>query len=174
VVTKDPQFNFSGAADLGYANYQDETADLYVTGPLARAVAADLSVRYERQNEAWERNLGTARRSDNSIMTSPAAPSPDRADAGQPNTHRYGLRRSHQQQGVQHLDLQYPGTFNNPFFGGPYPMGGTYDINQSLNPINKLSAGGASVQFNQDFGPLTFESITAYRSTRYTSRWISI
>jgi iron complex outermembrane receptor protein len=70
-------------------------------------------------------------------------------------------------QGVQHLDLQYPGTFNNAFFGGPYPMGSTYDINQSFNPIDKLSAGGASVQFNQDFGSLTFESITAYRSTRY-------
>src|ERR1700730_843373 len=59
VVTKDPQFNFSGAADLGYANYQDETADLYLTVPLASAVAADVSVRYEHKNAAWGTNLGT-------------------------------------------------------------------------------------------------------------------
>jgi len=169
MVTKDPQFNFSGAADLGYANYQDETADLYVTGPLAKAVAVDLSVRYERQNEAWGTNVGTGSpigqldhdfAGRTKFLIEPTPDSQIRIALD------YEDRTS--SQGVQHLDLQYPGTFNNPFFGGPYPMGSTYDINQSFNPINKLSAGGASVQFNQDFGPLTLESITAYRSTRYT------
>src|SRR5882757_8735854 len=169
VVTKDPQFNFSGAANFGYANYQDETADLYVTGPLAQEVAADLSVRYEHQNEAWGTNLGTgspigqlnhdfAGRS--KFLVAPTPDSQIRIALD------YEDRTS--SQGVQHLNLQYPGTFNNASFGGPYPMGSSYDINQSFNPINKLSAGGASVQFNQDFVALTFESITAYRSTRYT------
>jgi iron complex outermembrane receptor protein len=167
VVTKDPSQSFSGAANATYANYQDTVGDLYVTGGLTRALAADAAVRYEHQNEAWGTNLATGSPI-GQLNHDFAGRTKFLLQASDSTTIRLALDYEDKvsSRDVQHLGRQYPGTFDNPFFGGPYPMGGPFDINNNINPANTLQSGGAAVQINQDFAHFSLQSISAYRTSR--------
>ena len=44
IITKDPQSNFNGEANLGYGNFQTVQGNLYVTGPIGPTLDADLAV----------------------------------------------------------------------------------------------------------------------------------
>ena len=69
---------------------------------------------------------------------------------------------------AQHLDPQYPGTFNNVVFGGPFPLGSRYDLNTDRDQSNQLKGGGVALQVNHDFGGVSLQSITAWRRTDLT------
>ena len=169
VITKDPKKDFSGAVNLSYANYNDVTADAYVTGGLADNLAADVAVRYEHQGDGWGRNLGTGHPTGDldhdfagrvKFLFEPSNETQIRLSADYED--RISTRDT------QHLGTQYPGTFNNAFFGGPFPQGGIYDINNDIDPVNKLRAGGASLQITHQFDTVTFQSITAYRESQFS------
>ena len=168
VITKDPSQTPSGAVDISYGNYSDVAGNAYVTGGLNDVLAADLALHYEQQGQAWGRNLGTGDpigrlNHDFAARTKWLFEPSDHTKVR--FTLDYEDRESSRD--VQHLDPQYPGTFNNAFFGGPYPMGAPYDINSNFNPVNKLQGGGASLQIAQDIGDVVLQSITAYRYSRY-------
>ena len=169
IVTKDPASHPEAAFNLSYASYKDMTADAYVTGPLADNLKADLALRYETQQDGWGRNLGTGHATGDlphdfagraKFLYEPTDTTQVRL------TLDYEDRDSRRD--TQKLDeRQRPGTFNNPFFGGPFPQGGKYDINNDVDPENTLKAGGASLQIKQDLGGVTLQSTTAYRQTKY-------
>lgn len=169
VVTKDPNQTPSGDIRLTYANYRNVTADAYVTGGITDSLAADLAVRYEHQGRGWGTNLGTG----NPIGLL------DHDFAGRAKllfqpaegtsislTVDYEDRISSRQT-QRPVDRFYPLTYNNPLFGGPFPLGGDYDINSEIDPITKLKAGGASLQVNRQVGSVSVQSITAYRRSKY-------
>ena len=168
IVTKDPAHDPSGAISVGYANYDDFTSDLYVTSGVTDTLAGDLALRYEQQGSAWGTNLGTGHpigQLDHDFAGRTKWLFEPTDDTEVRLALDYENRVSSQD--VQHLDPQYPGTFNNRFFGGPFPMGGRYDINNNFDPVNKLEAGGVSLQIKQDFGDVVAQSTTAYRRSRY-------
>ena len=68
---------------------------------------------------------------------------------------------------IFHEGTQYSSTFNNAFFGGPYPQGGPYDVNEDQPWNTTIQSGGASLQINQDLGAINLESITAYRKSAF-------
>ena len=169
VVTKDPKDELSGAANLSYANYNDVVGDLYVTDGLAQNLAADAALRFEYQGDGWGRNLNTGHRTEDlphdfagrtKFLYRPSTDTQIRLAID------YEDRISRQD--TQHLDQQYPGTFNNALFGGPFNLGGSYDINDNIDPKTSLKSGGVSLQINQTLGPVALESITAFRASQFS------
>ena len=169
VVTRDPKTTFSGAANISYANYQDVVGDVYVTGGLSNNLAADIAVRYETQGKGWGRNFGTGNESGKlnhdfagraKLLWEPSAETQVRL------AFDYENRSSSRE--AQRIDSQYPGTFDNIAFGGPFPQGGVHDKNSNLDEVFKLKAGGVSAQINQTLGGVELQSITAYRESAYS------
>lgn len=168
ITTKDPEKTLSGALNLGYGNYKTSSADGYITGGLTDDITANLALRYEHQDEGFGHNLF------------------DGSEVGKLN-HDFAARAKfvfapaegtkirlaldyedrNSTRDVQVVDSTFPATFNNPFFGGPFPQGGFHDINYNTSFVNTLKAGGASLQVNQDIGGLTLQSITAYRKSNF-------
>ena len=169
VVTKDPQQTPSGDVKLSYANYENVTADAYVTGGITDALAADLALRYEHQGDGWGTNIGTGK----------AIGSLDHDFAGRAKllfqpTDETDIRlavdyadRTSSRQPQKPIDRFRPITFNNPLFGGPFPLGGDYDISSDIDPVSKLKAGGVQLQINHQMGGVSLQSITAFRKSEY-------
>lgn len=169
VVTKDPAAIPSVEFNLTYGNYRDIVADAYVTGPIAGGLRADIAVRYETQQNGWGRNLGTG----DPVGDLPhdfVARSKFVWDASATTQFKLTLDYEDRisRRDTQKLDeRQIPGTFNNRFFGGPFPQGGKYDINNTFDPQTALQGGGAALQVKQDLGTVALQSITAYRKSRF-------
>jgi iron complex outermembrane recepter protein len=168
VITRDPQQSTHLDADVSYGNYRDVTGRLYATGGLTSDLSADLALRYENQGDGYGHNLydgsevgrlphDLAART--KFLFEPSAATQVRL------TLDYEDRAS--TLGIFHLGTQYPGTFNNPFFGGPFPQGGPYDVNQNQPFGTALQGGGAALQITQDLGAVALESITAFRKSTY-------
>ena len=164
IVTKDPRQQAGGTVDLTYGNYRTVIADAYLTGGLAPDLAADLALRYEHQDKGWGRNLATGNPTGDlphdfagrtKFLWRPDAATQVRLSLD------YEDRESRRE--AQHLGRQYPGTFDNVVFGGPYPQGGRYDLNTDRDQTNTLRGGGAALQASRDLGGVSLQSITAYR-----------
>jgi iron complex outermembrane recepter protein len=166
VVTKDPQHDPSLSSDITYGNYQDVASDLYATAGLTSNLAADIALRYEYQGEAWGRNLDTGEpvgRLSNDV----ASRTKFLFDASDTTQIRLALDYEQRKtsRDTQHTVPGYPVNFSNPFFGGPFNYGTAFDINNNIQPQNRLKAGGAALQINHDFGPVLLQSITAWRQS---------
>lgn len=167
VITKDPRHDPAASIDLSYANYKTVTANAYMTAGLGETVAADLAVRYEHQGDGWGTNLFNGRdvnRTDRDL----ALRSKLLFEPGDATKIRLAIDYADRKaRDVQHWYPGYPLSFNNPFFGGPYDLGGAYDINSNVDGDSRLRAGGVSLQVNHDLGAASFQSITAFRKSRY-------
>lgn len=168
IVTNDPAYDTGGAVNLTYGNYQTIIADAYATGGLGDRIAADIALRYEHQADGFGTNLYAGQpvgRLDHDFagrIKLLAEPS----DATQIRL-AFDYESRDSDRDIQHLDItQQPGS---PFYlgFGPFPLGGTYDVNQNYPFRNKLEAGGASLQIDQDLGSVGLKSITAYRKSKF-------
>lgn len=59
IITKDPKAEFSGEASIGYGNYNTITADAYITGLIAKNLAADLAVTIKNMGDGYGFNPTT-------------------------------------------------------------------------------------------------------------------
>ena len=59
IRTKDPTSTPHLEADVGYGNYNTVNGSLYVAGPIANKVAADLAVLYRKQFDGYGKNFAT-------------------------------------------------------------------------------------------------------------------
>ena len=168
VVTRDPQPTPSVDATVSYANYQDFVGSVYATAGLTEDLAADIAVRYENQGQGYGHNFFNGREVEKlphdlasraKFLFTPGTATQLRLT--------FDFEDRDSTRDIQHLGTQYRGTFNNPFFGGPFPQGGPYDVNQNQPFVSRLKAGGASLQLNQDLGAVEFQDITAYRKSSY-------
>jgi iron complex outermembrane recepter protein len=168
IITKDPSHTAGATANLTYGNYEQIVADAYVTGALSSNLAADAAVRYEHQGKGYGHNLfdgSEVGRVDHDF----AGRIKFLFEPSDTTTVRLGLDYASRadDQYIQHLSTQYPGTFNNAFFGGPFPLGGAYDVNIDFPFKNRLESGGAALQIDHDFGGAALKSITAYRKSKF-------
>lgn len=59
LVTKDPTEDVHGNFEIGYGNYQAVDANAYLTGGLAKNLAADVAIQYHDQGKGFGRNITT-------------------------------------------------------------------------------------------------------------------
>jgi len=168
VITGDPSHTVGGKFDLTYGNYQDVIASAYVTGGIAPDVSAGIALHYEHQGEGFGQNIFDGRpvgRVDHDF----AGRIKVLFEPTETTTVRLSLdyASSDGDRNIQHLDPQSPALFDLPPFGGPFPRGGAYDVNNDSRFRNRLHSGGGSLQIEQQVGSVTAKSITAYRKSKF-------
>jgi iron complex outermembrane receptor protein len=166
VSTKDPKAGpLSGSADLGYANYQTTSGDLYLTGG-SELIAGDIAVKASHQNQGWGVNVATGQ-------------DVNATDLDLSLRSKWLIRPTDSTKLTVIFDyadvkfstsaLQNYGNTPNIYYPGGTPNLSKYDVDLDSQPKRHLQDGGVSVQLDQDLGFASFVDIVSYR--RGTYRW---
>jgi len=167
VSTRDPKAGaLSGSADLGYANYQTTSGDLYLAGG-SDLIAGDVAVKASHQNQGWGVNVATGQ-------------DVNATDLDLSVRSKWLIRPAASTKVTvifDYADMQfstsalqnYGNTPNFYYPGGTLPNLPKYDVNLDSQPKRHLQDGGISVQLDQDLGFASFVDIVSYR--RDTYRW---
>ena len=167
VATKDPLAGpLSGAANLGYANYQTTSGDLYLTGG-SDLIAGDVAVRASHQAQGWGTNVATGQ-------------DVNATDLDLSLRSKWLIRPTDSTKLtviVDYSDVKFStstlGNYGNTpnFFypGGTLPSLPAYDVDIDSQPKRQLQDGGVSVQLDQNLGFASFVDIVSYRRDSY--RW---
>ena len=167
IITPDPSDQLQGLARIGYGNYATATGDLYLTGPVAQGVAADLSVHYSHEGRGWGKNIHTGndvnRINDDFLIRSKIKVQPsDDVKFILAGDYSYLL-------GSRPVTLQeragYRGDFD--FIYGTSNHGGFYDNDNPIDPRAKITSEGVSLTGSIKTAAGELKSITAYRKTRF-------
>jgi iron complex outermembrane recepter protein len=167
VTTKDPTAGpLSGAANLGYANYQTTSGDLYLTGG-SDLIAGDVAVKASHQNQGWGVNVATGQ-------------DVNATDLDLSVRSKWLIRPTDATKITVIFDYadvkfststlqNYGNTPNFYYPKGTLPYIPPYDVNLDSQPQRHLQDGGVSVQLDQDLGFGSFVNIVSYRRDSY--RW---
>jgi len=164
ITTRDPSSTLSGAFGLSYANYNQISGTGYLAGPLADTLFMDVAVSGMRQGDGWGTNLfnGTDVYKVNHDVAVRSKLIFEPSDAT-----KFTLIGDY----ADHRDsMTAYRVYRNTISGftpaaGPFPDIG-YNTDTDTQPVFDLSAGGASLRWDQKIGDLNFASITAYRKSR--------
>lgn len=163
VVTKEPEYEFGGQAEVSYGNFDAFVIRGEVTGPLAENVAFSLDASYNKRDgyaqitnldeDLSDRNRYSAR---GQLLIEPTPDLKIRAIADYSRIDEVCCQVSTLVAGPTAAAIRGAGgDFSNDFFG--------YDAFLNRAPINQVDNYGGSVQVDWNVGPLTVTSITAYR-----------
>lgn len=166
VVTRDPTDHLQLDARLGYGNYDTVTGDIYVGGPVAAGLKADLAAYVKRQGEGYGTNLFTGEevgktyhdygvRSKWIIGDGPLTVKLT-ADYSDLKTSAY----------VQRIALGH--TAPAAYAAGVNYGGSPWDTDLTISPLITTKSGGVSAKADWELSPaFTLTSITAWRKSRY-------
>ena len=178
IRTKDPSVNFGGNGSISYGNYDAVIATGYVTGGLTDTLAADLAVYYRDQADGYGTNIATGNETNKDrtfTIRSKVQFKPTDADV-------LTLAADYtRQRGSGQTFRNFPGTVigipsstNTLPITEPYVFrGGTWDIDNAIDPFVKSWFAGVSLTYTHDFGWASLSSFTAYRKSRVRYAWNS-
>lgn len=163
VVTRPPQFNFGGSAEVSYGNYNALVVKGDVTGPISDNIAFSLDGSYNTRDgygtivnlgeEVSERNRWAAR---GQLLIEPTADISIRAIADYSKIDEACCVVSTQVAGpTAPAVFAVGGALNTDFF--------SYDVFLNQVPENEVDNYGGSVQIDWGSGPISVTSITSYR-----------
>ena len=164
VTTRDPSSTFGGEADLTMGNHETYGGSLYVTGPLAANVSADLAVRYDDQRDGFGKNEFTGHDVDD--LEQLTIRSKLKVELTDDTTIRLAgdyARTRAAQPGHRLLDSSVP-TVPNPLYP---PSVGKFDVFSNVDPDSDIEQWGGSLTFAHEFDFATLTSISAYRRTTW-------
>ena len=162
IITKDPSDAFGGKADISYGNYNTVHGDLYVSGPIASGLSADLALSVGHQGQGYGNNLTTGQdvyRTDEDI----SARSKWLWDLGSTK-----IRVSFDYTNILNNDpepKEIAGTYST-FIPNLLSYSSPWDVQLNGDLSRRVQTGGTSVRVDHDFGGLTLSSISAYRKTQ--------
>ncbi len=161
ITTRDPENGFSGQANVTYGNLDTIGGNLYLTGGLGEALAADLAVHYSNQQDGFGRNLVTG--SEVGKARDFAIRSKWKLEIGPATTVKLALDYAHSRAAAPAFRALYGSL---PITGVPF-TGGKFDIASDVDPSLVSKQGGGSLSIAHDFGEVSLLSITAYRESRF-------
>src|SRR6266404_1124280 len=162
VITREPSSTPGGTIELSYGDYQTATTNLYLTGGLGRAVAADFAGHISTQGQGYGINRFNGRdvnRMDNdialrsSLLITPSEDTKIRLtlDYEQNKGSNYGAVRL------------APGTST---FFPQGPIQSAWDVDSDDQPYNRYKGGGVTARIEQNLGFGKLTSISAYRESQ--------
>lgn len=165
VITADPSEEFRGQIEIGAANYSTIFGSAYVTGGLARGVAADLALYGNYQGDGWGRNFTLNR--DQNRNREMAVRSKIRAeitsDLTATLTGDYSLSNSD----IGSTRQPVPGALS---IGGRRAVGTIFDSAGEVPPRGRKEQYGVSLRMNWDAAEdVSVQTISAYRNYRVDS-----
>jgi iron complex outermembrane recepter protein len=179
ITTKAPSHAFGGSAAVSYGNYQTAVASAYVTGGLTDNLAADLAVYFSNQGQGYGRNFYTGnevQKNQDLAARSKWLYTPSDIDT---LTFAFDFERSHSSTYDAFRPVYGHPTDWGP--GEPQPTGqpylftgGPWDLNDYLDPFDDFKQGGASLNYQHDFGVARLTDIVAYREAAKDLYWSSI
>lgn len=166
VVTREPQFQFGGAVEAVYGNYNNVVLKADITGPITDNIAFSVDGSYNRRDgyakivnldeEQNDRNRWAARAQ---LLIEPTADLKIRAIGDYSR--------------IDEICCQVTTVVAGPTAGAIQLLGGQfstdrfgYDAYLNQVPINKVDNYGGSIQADYDAGPLSFTSISSYRELK--------
>ncbi|CAN5195487.1 TonB-dependent receptor [soil metagenome] len=170
IVTKKPQFNFGGKAEVSLGNYDSRQLKGTVTGPLSDTVAVRLSGSLNKRDGFYQ-NLTTGNDVNDRDRWS------IRGDLLWAPTDKTSVRVIADYNKISETCCAVSSIYNCPatqFIGAPAPFGlgkpvgnpanvFDRDIIFNTDPVNRLAGKGISGQWDQDLGFAKLTAITAYR-----------
>ncbi len=164
VTTRDPSHDFGGQFDIGYGNYETTKGDLYVTGGITDTLAADFAFTGSTAGEGWGNNLYNGRqifRNDHDLSyRSKWLFTPQDSTRVTLIVDHVDSHNSNDVFRLVNGTLGAPGTTP-----AHYPSPWDADINSQ--PQLKLKTSGVSLRIEQNLGSVTFNSISAYHTSRF-------
>ncbi|MEN2785192.1 TonB-dependent receptor [Sphingomonas qilianensis] len=171
IVTKRPQFEWGGKAEISYGNYHQMQGKATITGPLTSTVAVRLSGSFNFRDGYFD-NVTTGSDINNRDRQSV------RGDVLWEPSSDFSLRVIADYNVIKEVCCGVQTIFNGPatqFIGAPAPFGlgknigdpaAIYDRNVIFNtdPSNRVRGKGVSAQADYDLGGAKLTSITAYRN----------
>ncbi|MCL9999008.1 MAG: TonB-dependent receptor [Erythrobacter sp.] len=166
VVTKEPQYEFGGQAEVSYGNYNALVVRGEVTGPITENIAFSLDGSYNRRDgyaritnlntDVSDRNRWSAR---GQLLIEPT---PD-----------FKVRIIGDYAKIDETCCLVSTLVAGPTAPAIFAVGGALDTNffsyntfLSQKPLNTVDNYGGSIQADWSTGALTFTSITAYRELK--------
>ena len=169
LTTRQPSDTFGGQLRTELDQYMTSRSNLYVTGPLAENLKANLSVRYTTQGDGWGRNLfndDEIHKIDHDVgIRSKLVFTP-----GENTTITLSGDYSDTINSLGPNLRPLPGT--TAFLPGFSAAAGEYDVDAYITNRNDSWNGGGSLMAKQDLGFARLVSITAYRKFRFASRFV--
>ncbi len=164
VVTREPQFDFGGTAELSYGNYDSIVVKGDVTGPITDALAFSLDGSYNKRD-----GYGTIVNLDTDINDRDRWSTRGQLlfDDGGPARARLIADYSE----IDEVCCIAGNVLNGPTGAAVFGVGGALDPENLFSyrtflnvvPVNKIKNYGVSLQSDFEFGPVSLTSITAYR-----------
>src|SRR5882724_584807 len=162
IITREPSSTPGGTIEFSYGDYRTATTDLYLTGGLGSAVAADFAGHIGTQGQGYGINRFNGRdvnRTDNdtalrsSLLVTPSEDTRIRLtlDYEQNKGSVYGAVRL------------APGT-STTFPQGPIQS--AWDVDSDDQPFNWFKGGGVTARIEQNLGFGKLTSISAYRESQ--------
>lgn len=167
IITRKPQFEFGGSAELSYGNFNAIVAKADITGPISDTIAFSLAGNYNSR-DGYVQDLGTGR------------------DANERN--RYGVRGQLLFEPNDDLSFRLIGDYDKidedccsvvnivdgPTGGAVRALGGNLVSNSpfartsftNFPSSNEIENYGVSLQTDYSTGPFNITAITAYRAVR--------
>ena len=171
ITTRDPRFEPTADAEIGYGNYQTTTGSLYATGPITKQLAADLAVSYDDQKEGWGHDLATGQdifRSKNVALRSKWLYNVS------DDTHVRAAVDYLTSEGSVGTNVSPPVDRDflfNEITGQTFTIPGRYNVDANYVPSYDVRQMGANIRVDTTFGDLRGVSITSWRTQR-TSLYI--
>lgn len=160
IITKTPSQTPHVDFDVGYANYNTTTSNLYATGGITENLAADVAIHYQDQSEGWGRNLFNGaeafRNYDFGVSNKWLL---SLADTRVTLSGDYTRYRSD----VGTAYYMYPGFEG--VNGHVGPPGGFYDVDLNYPSLSANTTYGGSLTVDQDLHWAHLRSISAFHRT---------
>jgi iron complex outermembrane recepter protein len=159
ITTRTPGDKFEAEAQAGYANYDTVSGSIYVAGPIADHVAANLSFVDSHQGDGWGTNLADghpAYKTDRDLAARSKWLFDFSDDTKLTLIGDYAEHRGNDGQAQR----QIAGTTS--LLGTPGIATG-WNIDSDVNGYTNAQTRGLSARLDHDFGFATLSSITGYR-----------
>jgi iron complex outermembrane recepter protein len=156
ITTRDPTQAFSGAASLGFGNYNTGEASLYLSGGVADHVAADVALYAVDQGRGYgvnEFNGDYVNRTQDAAFRSKWLFTPASGTE---------IKVIFDFENTQYVPAFIPAPGTTPLGGPPY-TGPTQGMDGYVQPDALQRQGGISVQLKQQLDWAEFMSLTAFR-----------
>jgi iron complex outermembrane receptor protein len=158
IRTLDPSETFAETAELGHGSYDTSTAKLYVSGGLARNLAANVAVNYMDQGHGYGTNLATGQDVDRNGEISLRGKLKFSTD--EDNSVIMGLDYSR----TRDIPVLAPAPGTIPQFNPPVSSN-PRDVYGNPQPFGRTTQWGTTLTVDRELSFATLTSISAYRQT---------